>query len=89
MTDTQYLEKVITECGKKKGYLADKLGISRQSFYNKMTNVTRFNLKEVQILCSELNITKLSVMNDIFLRMIVTNKSQERGLYVRKEANTM
>lgn len=66
MTDTQYLEKVIAESGKKKGYLADKLGISRQSFHKKMTNATRFNLNEVQVLCSELNITKLSVKNDIF-----------------------
>lgn len=66
MVDTQYLEKVIAESGKKKTYLAEKIGCSIQSFRLKSKNKYDFKLSEVEVLCSELNITKLSEKEKIF-----------------------
>jgi gas vesicle protein len=60
LTDTQYLEKLIVESGKKKSYLAEKIGCSRQYFRMKCNNEAPFTVVEVNILCEELNITKLS-----------------------------
>ena len=68
MTDTQYLEKLIVESGKKKSYLAKKIGCSRQYFRMKCNNEAPFTVVEVNILCEELNITKLSEKEKIFFK---------------------
>lgn len=68
MTDTQYLEKLIVESGKKKSYLAEKIGCSRQYFRMKCNNEAPFTVVEVNILCKELNITKLSEKEKIFFK---------------------
>lgn len=68
MTDTQYLEKLIVESGKKKSYLAEKIGCSRQYFRMKCNNEAPFTVIEVNILCEELNITKLSEKEKIFFK---------------------
>lgn len=68
MTDTQYLEKLIVESGKKKSYLAEKIGCSRQYFRMKCNNEAPFTVAEVNILCEELNITKLSEKEKIFFK---------------------
>lgn len=68
MTDTQYLEKLIVESGKKKSYLAEKIGCSRQYFRMKCNNEAPFTVVEVNILCEELNITKLSEKEKIFFK---------------------
>lgn len=68
MTDTQYLEKLIVESGKKKSYLAEKIGCSRQYFRMKCNNEASFTVVEVNILCEELNITKLSEKEKIFFK---------------------
>ena len=68
MVDTQYLEMLITESGKKKSYLAKKLDISRQYFRMKCNNEADFTTLEVEILCNELNITKLSDKEKIFFK---------------------
>lgn len=66
VTDVQYLEKVISESGKKKDYLASKLGISRQTFYLKCQGKSDFTAPEIKILCNELNITSLKERESIF-----------------------
>jgi hypothetical protein len=68
LTDTQYLEKLIVESGKKKSYLAEKIGCSRQYFRMKCNNEAPFTVVEVNILCEELNITKLSEKEKIFFK---------------------
>lgn len=66
MTDTLYLEEKIKESGKKREYLADKLGLTRQGFYKKCQGVSQFNALEIKILCAELEISDLSEKERIF-----------------------
>jgi hypothetical protein len=66
MVDTQYLESVIESSGKKKVYLAEKIGCTIQAFRLKCNNKNEFKLSEVDILCKELNITKLTEKEKIF-----------------------
>ena len=66
MVDTQYINEVIKNSGKKKSYLADKIGCSRQSFSAKLRNRSQFTTDNVAILCNELNISKLTDKEKIF-----------------------
>ena len=68
MVDTQMLEQIISESGKKKSYLADKIGISIQNLRLKITNKLDFKTGEVAILCQELGITKLTEKEKIFFK---------------------
>ena len=66
MTDSKKLKDKIKESGKKKGYLADVLGVSRVTFYNLINNKAEFKASQIDILCKELGITTLSERKDIF-----------------------
>ena len=66
MANTQYLEELILKSGKKKSYLADKIGCSRQYFAMKCNNKAPFTVNEANILCNELNVTKLTEKEKIF-----------------------
>ena len=66
MVDTEALELLIRQSGKRIGYLADKLGISRQYLRMKITNKADFTNRETDILCSEIGITSLKMMQQIF-----------------------
>lgn len=66
MGNPQYLEEFIVSSGKKKGYLSDKLGVSRQTFSKKCKNPSSFTNIQANILCEELNVTKLSDRQKIF-----------------------
>lgn len=66
MVNTQYLEEAIRTSGKRKGYLADKMGCSIQSFRLKSQNKYDFKLSEVDVLCDELGITSLKEKEKIF-----------------------
>lgn len=68
MVDTELLEQKIVESGKKIGYLADKLGISRQYFRMKCKNKADFTNRETDILCDELSITTLTEKEKIFFK---------------------
>lgn len=68
MVDTQLLEDAISDSGKKKSYLADKIGISVQNLRLKMNNKSIFKSNEVAILCEELGITKLTDKEKIFFK---------------------
>lgn len=68
MVDTELLEQKIIESGKKIGYLAEKLGISRQYFRMKCKNKADFTNGETNILCEELNITDLTEKEKIFFK---------------------
>lgn len=68
MVDTELLEQKIIESGKKIGYLAEKLGISRQYFRMKCKNKADFTNRETDILCDELSITTLTEKEKIFFK---------------------
>ncbi len=66
MGNAQYLDEMIVASGKKKGYLADALGVSRQTFAKKSKNPSSFTNLQTDILCRELNIVKLTDRQKIF-----------------------
>lgn len=66
MTNTELLEMKIKESGKKKAYLAQKVGLTRAGFRNCCTNKSEFRTGQVQILCEELGITSLKEKQAIF-----------------------
>ena len=66
MGDVKHLEKVIEDSGKKKGYLAEKIGVTRQTFTKKCKEPETFTNLQVSIPCEELNITKLTDRVKIF-----------------------
>lgn len=70
MTNTEMLELLIDQSGKKKGYLANKCGLSRAGFRNCMTNKAEFKQSQIDILCDELNITSLKVKEAVFFAAI-------------------
>lgn len=65
MTNVELLGEKIRKSGKKKSYLAERLGISRAGFRNLCLGKSQFRTGQVQILCEELNIVdpeeKLSI----------------------------
>lgn len=66
MGNPQYLEKVINNSGKKKGYLAERIGVTRQTFTKKCKDPSSFTNLQVSILCDELSITRLTDRVKIF-----------------------
>ena len=66
MNNTELLEKKIAESGKKKGYLAAKIGLSGAGFRNCVTNKADFRASQIEILCEELKITSLKEKESIF-----------------------
>lgn len=68
MVDTQLLEEWIEKSGKRKSYLAEQIGCSIQSLRLKATNRYEFRSSEVDTLCAELGITRLTDKEKIFFK---------------------
>jgi hypothetical protein len=66
MTNTALLEEYIEKSGKKKKYLAEKVGLSLAGFRNCCTNKAEFKASQIQTLCGELDITSLEEQYAIF-----------------------
>ena len=66
MTNTELLDELIVESGKKVSYLAEKCGLSRQGFDNCRKNKAYFNSKHIKILCFELNVESLQQREAVF-----------------------
>lgn len=66
MTDTVAFNKIVSEKGMKKGYLASILGISATSLWQKTHNVREFKASEIKILCSTLGINSASDIKRVF-----------------------
>jgi hypothetical protein len=66
MTNTELLEKRIADSGKKKTFLAEKVGLSRAGFRNCVTNKAEFTATQIDVLCVELGITSLKERFAIF-----------------------
>lgn len=70
MTNTKLLEAKIESSGKKKGYLASKVGLSRAGFRNCIVNKAEFTASQIEILCAELGITSLKERQTIFFAVL-------------------
>ena len=70
MTNTELLEKKISESGKKKGFLAEKVKLSRAGFRNCVTNKAEFTSSQIDVLCTELGITSLKEKESIFFAKV-------------------
>lgn len=66
MTNTALLEDYIGKSGKKKKYLAEKVGLSAAGFRNCCTNKAEFTASQIQILCDELSIKNLKQKQAVF-----------------------
>ena len=66
MTNTELLEKKIKESGKKKVYLAKKIGLTYAGFRNCCLNKSDFKASQIKILCEELNISSIKEQQEIF-----------------------
>ena len=66
MVNTTELNKLINESGLKREYIAQRVGITRQSLYSKIQGDNDFTVREVIILCEVLGIRRLSDRNRIF-----------------------
>lgn len=66
MTNVELLEDRIRKSGKKKSYLAERLGLSNAGFRNLCRGKSQFRTGQVQVLCEELNISSLREREEIF-----------------------
>lgn len=70
MNNTALLEDKIKQSGKKRNYLAEKIGLSYAGFRNCVTNKAEFKSSQIDILCDELNITSLKEKEAIFFAKV-------------------
>lgn len=70
MTNTELLEEEIKASGKKKSYLAKKVGLSCAGFRNCVTNKAEWKVSQVNILCEELGIVDLKKRHEIFFAKV-------------------
>lgn len=66
MTNTEMLKDVIDKSGLKVSFIAEYVGISRQSLWNKINNISPFNQYEIEKMCDILKITSLKQKEAIF-----------------------
>ncbi|MBQ3584522.1 MAG: helix-turn-helix transcriptional regulator [Lachnospiraceae bacterium] len=57
MTNSQMLKEKICNSGISITYIAEKIGISRESFYKKLNNKTEFKASEMTIIKEVLNLS--------------------------------
>ena len=76
MTRTEELRKLLDDSGLKRGYVAEKLGITRQALAMKIENQTEFKPSEILQLCEMLGISNLEDRERIFF----TQEVDERQL---------
>ena len=66
MTDVAILKERIEESGLKNKAIAERLGMSRTSWYYKRNNITPLTAEEIRLLCDVLHITSLREKERIF-----------------------
>ncbi len=67
MTDKQKFDERVQECGYRMDYVAERLGITVQSLYNKRCGVSNFTAPEIKKLCELLSIDTMEEMREFFL----------------------
>lgn len=75
MTNVALLDEKIKASGKKKSYLAEKIGMSRASFRSYCQGKKEFRTNQVQTLCEELGITDIAEKEAIFFAQSVALKA--------------
>lgn len=66
MTNTRLLEEAIRRAGVKKGFLAERIGVSRATFCALLRNETEFKASQIRVLCEILGIQDPAEMEAIF-----------------------
>ena len=66
MTDIVKLKAKVRDSGLKTKYIYEKLGISRQTWYNRMNGRRPFTAIEVEKLCEILRISSIRERKEIF-----------------------
>lgn len=74
MTKTEELRKLLGGSGLKLGYVAEKLGITRQALAMKIENQTEFKPSEILQLCEMLGISNLEDRERIFFAQEVDER---------------
>lgn len=74
MTDTKRLKAALVLNGITAGELANKIGMSRQSFSYKLNNQREFRLKEIAAIAAVLNLS-LEDKDAIFFQTVVDAES--------------
>lgn len=67
MTNTKMLKKAIKNSGLSVIFIAEKMGITRQTLYNRMNNKSEFLVSEIEILTQLLKLSRTE-RDEIFLR---------------------
>ena len=66
MTNVELLKEKVRMSGMTHTFIADRLGISRGSWYRKLNGESQFTAIQIQVLCNLLHITSLREKEDIF-----------------------
>lgn len=66
MTNVKLLNTFIQKSGLKKGYLAEKIGVSRTTFVALLNNQAEFKASQISALCEVLNIHDDATIRAIF-----------------------
>lgn len=66
MTNTELLEQKIKESGKTRVHLAKKCNLTYAGFRNCVKNAAEFKASQIDVLCTELDITSLKEKEAIF-----------------------
>ena len=67
MTNTKMLKKAIKNSGLSVIFVAEKMGITRQTLYNRMNDKSEFLVSEIEILTDLLKLSRHE-RDEIFLR---------------------
>lgn len=68
MVNTDKLMKMIDDKGIKLTHIAEVLGVTEKTLYNKINNVSQFTAREIGIMCDILNIRNYKTLDDIFFK---------------------
>ena len=66
MTNTVLLNEIIRKSGLKKGFLAEKVGLTRPGFSNCLNGKAEFKASQIAVLCDLLDIRSLELKEAIF-----------------------
>lgn len=66
MTNVERLKDKIAKSGLKNSFIAESIGMSRGTWYNKRDGKTEFTADEIKKLCDVLHITSLREREEIF-----------------------
>lgn len=71
MTDTQMLRDAIKESGVTLTYISEKMGIARESLYNKLNGSSEFKASEIAKLSSLLHLSVETREQIFFAKMVI------------------